>query len=138
MMSYLLDTNVISEIAKTTPHPAVSAWYAQRNENDLYLSVVTLDEIRKGVELKRQSDRNRAAALDRMLTRLQTEYASRLLPIDHVVAEEWGRLAVLNAHHPIDRLLAATAKVHGMTLVTRNVRHVAAFPLPVINPFETS
>lgn len=67
-MSYLLDTNVISEITKTTPHPAVAAWYAQRNEDDLYLSVVTLGEIRKGVELKRQSDRNRAAALDRMLT----------------------------------------------------------------------
>jgi len=135
-MSYLLDTNVISEIAKSTPHPVVAAWYARSNENDLYLSVVTLGEIRKGVELKRRSDRNRAAALDRMLTRLQTEYASRLLPVDRVVAEEWGRLAVLNAHHPIDRLLAATAKVHGMTLVTRNVRHVATFPLSVMNPFE--
>lgn len=135
-MSYLLDTNVISEIAKSTPHPVVAAWYAQSNENDLYLSVVTLGEIRKGVELKRRSDRNRAAALDRMLTRLQTEYASRLLPVDRVVAEEWGRLAALDAHHPIDRLLAATAKVDGMTLVTRNVRHVAAFPLSVMNPFE--
>ena len=137
-MQYLLDTNIISEIVKTTPHPSVETWYEKIEEEDLFLSVITVGEIRKGVELKRQSDRKRAAALDRMLERLHTEYAARLLPIDNAVADEWGRLAVVNAHHSIDRLFVATASVHGMTLVTRNTKHVAMYDVPVLNPFEAA
>ncbi len=135
-MRYLLDTNVISEIGKPTPHPLVEAWYEEREDEDLFLSVITVGEIRKGVELKRQSDRDRAELLDDMLEKLSTEYATRLIPIGKAIAEEWGRLAVINANHSIDRLLVATASVHGMTLVTRNIKHVNMYGVPILNPFQ--
>lgn len=135
-MRYLLDTNVISEIGKPQPHPLVDAWFEKRDEGDLFLSVITIGEIRKGVELRRQSDRDRAELLDGMLEKLSTEYATRVLPIDKTVAEEWGRLAVINANHSIDRLLVATARVHGMTLVTRNIKHMDMYGVPILNPFQ--
>ena len=135
-MRCLLDTNVISEIGKPRPHPLVEAWFEERDEEDLFLSVITVGEIRKGVELKRQADRDRAELLDAMLEKLSTEYATRLLPIDKAVAGEWGRLAVINANHSIDRLLVATASVHGMTLVTRNIKHMDMYGIPILNPFQ--
>lgn len=135
-MRYLLDTNVISEIGKPMPHPLVEAWYEEREDEDLFLSIITVGEIRKGVELKRQSDRDRAEVLDDMLEKLSTEYVTRLIPIDKAIAEEWGRLAIINANHSIDRLLVATASVHGMTLVTRNIKHMDMYGVPILNPFQ--
>lgn len=137
-MRYLLDTNVISEIGKPRPHPLVEAWYGEREDEDLFLSVVTVGEIRKGVELKRQSGRDRAEVLDDMLEKLSTEYATRLLPIDKAVVEGWGRLSVINATHSIDRLLVATARVHGLTLVIRNIKRVNMYDIPILNPFQYS
>jgi predicted nucleic acid-binding protein len=135
-MRYLLDTNVISEIGKPRPHPLVETWYEEREDEDLFLSVITVGEIRKGVELRRRSDRDRAELLDDLLEKLSTDYATRLLPIDKAIAEEWGRLAVINANHSIDRLLVATASVHGLTLVTRNIKHVNMYDIPIVNPFQ--
>ena len=135
-MRYLLDTNIISEIGKPKPHPLVEAWYDEREDEDLFLSVITVGEIRKGIELKRQSDRDRAEVLDSLLEKLSTEYAPRLLPIDKAIAEEWRRLAVINTNHSIDRLLVATARVHSLTLVTRNIKHVSMYGIPVLDPFQ--
>ncbi len=136
-MSYLIDTNVISEVRKGRRcDPNVARWYDALEDEDLYLSVLSLGEIRKGIELARPHDPDQAAALDRWLEAVQDAFGGRLLPVDRAVADEWGRM---NAPHPvaaIDGLLAATARVHGLTLATRNVPDVEKTGASLINPFE--
>ena len=100
------------------------------------LSVLTVGEIRKGIESVRRRDRRAARALERWLRRLVLEQADRILPIDLAVAEEWGRLNVPNPVPVVDGLLAATARVHGLTLATRNVKDVARTGARLLNPFE--
>ena len=136
-MSYLVDTNVISEVRKGRRcDPNVARWYDALTDADLYLSVLTLGEIRKGIELARPHDPSQAAALDRWLETVQDAFGPRLLPVDRAVADEWGRM---NAPYPVavvDGLLAATARVHGLTLATRNVAHVETTGASFVNPFE--
>ena len=136
-MNYLIDTNIISEVrkgAKCNRHVAV--WYESIADGDIYLSVLVVGEIRKGIERARPTDPARAGALEEWLANVVEFFAERILPVDQVVADEWGRMSAKRTLPTIDALLAATAKVNGMTLATRNLSDVADLGINVLNPFE--
>ncbi len=136
-MGYLIDTNIVSEIrkgARCDPH--VSAWYASIAAADLYLSTLVLGEIRKGVELVRPRDADKAAMLERWLRDIAAGFDGRILGIDSAVADRWGRMNAIRTVPTIDGLLAATAVANGLTLVTRNARDVAGLGAIVLNPFD--
>ena len=138
-MSYLLDTNVLSELRRKTPDTAVLEWFARRPASTLYLSVLTFGELRKGIEGVTDAKR-RMALTDWLETDLPAFFAGRILPVDAQVADRWGRL-LSAAGRPlpaIDSLLAASAAQHGMSMVTRNSRDFADLGLDVINPWVTS
>lgn len=136
-MNYLIDTNVISEVRKGGRCDAnVAAWYDSIADDSLYLSVLVLGEVRKGIERARPKDPGRARALERWLAAVRAAFAGRILPVDDAVAEEWGRMSADRPVPVIDGLLAATAKVHGLTLATRNTADVADLGAEVVNPFE--
>ncbi|MEL0159152.1 MAG: type II toxin-antitoxin system VapC family toxin [Deltaproteobacteria bacterium] len=137
-MKYLLDTNIISEIRKGPRcHPNVAAWYSNLEEESLYLSVLVLGEIRKGIEGLRDRDAGKANELDLWLEQLQTSFQSQILPVDTAISQEWGRLSSLHTVPVIDGLLAATATAHRLVLVTRNTRDFADLGIQLLNPFET-
>lgn len=136
-MSYLIDTNVLSELRRKSPDPAVARWFADRPPGTLYLSVLTLGELRKGVERLADPVR-RLALLDWLETGLPAFFAGRVLAVDAAVADRWGHLQA-RAGRPlpaVDSLLAATALHHGLILVTRNVRDVSDLGVQVLNPWE--
>jgi predicted nucleic acid-binding protein len=136
-VSYLVDTNVISELRKGPRcDESVAAWWSGIVETDVFLSVLTIGEIRKGIENVRRRDMPSAVALEKWLARLLRDHASRILPIDHEIVEEWGRLNVPDPLPVIDGLLAATAHVHDLTLVTRNVADVARTGVTALNPWR--
>jgi predicted nucleic acid-binding protein len=136
-VSYLIDTNIISEVRKGARcDPNVTAWYATVNDAELYLSVLVLGEIRRGIELARARDPVKTAALETWLSAVVDAFADRILPVDRNVAELWGSMAAMRPIPTIDGLLAATAKVHRMTLVTRNDADVAGLGADVLNPFR--
>lgn len=135
-MSYLIDTNVLSELRRKNPNPGVITWFTQRPAITLYLSVLTLGEIRKGIEGLGDNER-RMVLLDWLETDLPAFFTGRILPVDALVADRWGRL-VAAAGRPlpaIDSLLAATALVHDLVLVTRNSRNFSDLPVQLINPW---
>jgi toxin FitB len=135
-LSYLLDTNVISELRKgKRADPNVTAWFAELAEEEIFLSVLTIGEIRRGIERVRRRDPDSAAALDRWLNLVSEAHGDRVVPIDRAIAEEWGRMNVPDPCPVIDGLLAATARVLGLTLVTRNVADVAGTEVVLLNPF---
>lgn len=136
-MNYLIDTNIISEIRKSARcDPNVAAWYESIDETAVYLSVLTLGEIRKGVERARPSDPSRARLLEDWLETVVRSFAERVLPVDRLVAEEWGRMSSRRPVSTIDALLVATAKVNRMTLATRNIADVADLGADLLNPFD--
>ena len=138
-MSYLLDTNVISELVRTEPDAAVLDWFAHTPDEALFLSVLTLGEIRKGIE--KLSDSLRREKLRVWLEHdLRDWFGPRVAPIGAGVADQWGRL-LAKAARPvpaIDSLLAAMALQHGLRLVTRNGKNFDHAGLEVINPWETA
>jgi predicted nucleic acid-binding protein len=135
-LKFLLDTNVISEIRKRErAHPNVAKWVAQTRVKDIGTSVVVLAEIRRGIELKRRNDPEQAEGLDRWFKQMRTRLSDRVLPIDEPIAEAWAYLGVPDQIPFVDGLLAATAKVHGLTLVTRNTADVVRTGVSVMNPF---
>lgn len=134
-MAYLLDTCVLSELRKPGCNPGVSAWIARIQPSEAFLSVLTLGEIRRGIELQRRKSPAAAAALERWLHGLEMHYGDRILPISGAVAGTWGRLA---PHQPLpvsDGLIAATALEHKLTVVTRNVPDFRRSGVNVLNPF---
>jgi predicted nucleic acid-binding protein len=136
-VSYLIDTNVLSELRRKLPHPGVSAWFAQRPASSLYMSVLTLGELRKGIDGLNDEDRKLVLS-DWLHTELSMFFLGRVLSIDEQVADRWGQL-VAAAGRPlpaIDSLLAATALVHGLTVVTRNAKDFEGLGLAVINPWS--
>lgn len=136
-MKYLLDTNIISEVRKGAKcDPNVAAWYDAIDDGDIFLSVLVLGEIRKGVERARPSDPIQARALEKWLTTVAESFSERILTVDQAVADEWGRMGAKRPVSTVDALLAATAKVHGMTFATRNVSDVADLGADFVNPFE--
>ncbi len=134
-MSYLLDTNVVSEVRRSRPNPAVVDWLRRLPPGTTYLSVLTLGEIRRGIERLRRRDPEQAQRLEVWFARLEGDYGDRVLPVTAGIAQEWGRLTVPDPLPTIDGLLVATARVHGLTLVTRNTADVARTGVPVLNPF---
>ena len=136
-MNYLLDTNVISEARKKAPDDRVAAWLRRSDPGELYLSVLSLGEIVKGAEIVARRDPAMARSLRRWLDGLREHYADRVIAFDGRIAEEWGRLSALRTLAVIDALIAATASVHGMTLVTRNVRDVAGIGVATVDPWNS-
>ena len=137
-MSYLLDTNVLSELRRKSPDETVVEWFARRPPSTLYLSVLTLGELRKGIEGVADSKR-RMSLNDWLESDLPAFFVGRILPVDAQVAERWGRL-VATAGRPlpaIDSLLGATAAQHGLSIVTRNGKDFADMGLDIINPWAT-
>jgi hypothetical protein len=138
-MSYLIDTNIISEVRKGARCDGhVSAWYASIADDDLYLSTLVLGEIRKGIELARPRDSGKAVALERWLRDVEAAFNGRVLAVDNAVSDQWGRMSAIRPLPVVDGLLAATALTHGLTLVTRNDRDVAGLGAKVFNPFKSA
>ena len=136
-MSYLVDTNVISELRKGSRcDQSVAAWWATVAEGEIFLSVLTIGEIRKGIESIRRRDTPSAIVLETWLAGVVADHGDRILPIDLDVTQEWGRLNVPDPLPVIDGLLAATAKVRGLTLVTRNVPDIARTGVRTLNPWS--
>jgi len=136
-LSYLVDTNVLSELKRKTPNAGVVEWFAHRPASTLFLSVLTLGEIRKGIEGIADAQR-RTTLLDWLETDLPAFFSGRILPVDARVADRWGRLQAA-AGRPvpaIDSLLAATALAHDLVMVTRNTRDFGGFGLQVIDPWS--
>lgn len=136
-MNYLIDTNIISEVRKGRRcNPNVASWYEKIEDASLYLSVLVIGEIRKGIERVRLRDSAQANAIENWLAAVDSAFGERILPVDRAVANEWGRLNVRRPLPVIDGLLAATAKIHHMTLVTRDTVGIADLDIPILNPFE--
>jgi toxin FitB len=136
-VSYLVDTNVISELRKGSRcNQSVAAWWSTVAEDEIFLSVLTIGEIRRGIESIRRRDARSAAVLETWLTRVVTDHAARILPVDLDITEEWGRLNVPDPLPVIDGLIAATARVRGLTLVTRNVPDIARTGVSTLNPWS--
>lgn len=135
---FLLDTNVVSELRKTRPHPNVLAWWEAQRGGDAYLSALVVGEIRLGIErLRCRNDHAQAEALDSWLAGLVRNYGGNVLPVTVQIAETWGRLNAAPDRPPVvDGLMVATALVHGLTLVTRNVAEVERTGVTFVNPFE--
>ena len=138
-MSLLLDTNILSELRKgARANARVRGWFEGVTVDEIYLSVLVVGELRRGVELVGRRDARQATALERWLTRVTSDHAERILPIDGPVADQWGRLTAKQPGSVIDTLMAATALVHGLMLVTRNVKDVAWTGVSWLNPFEAA
>lgn len=131
---YLLDTNIISEARRGTPQ-AVS-WLRGVDPHSVYLSTLTLGEIMRGIALKQRSDPRTAGHLAEWLRRIRLDHAERILPVTDAVAMEWGRIAAIRPRGDIDGLIAATAIVHDLILVTRNVADFDDIGVAVINPWD--
>ncbi len=136
-MTYLIDTNVLSELRRKEPNASVAEWFSQRPATALFVSVLTLGEIRKGIDMLPDSDR-KFALLDWLEIDLPAFFIGRMLTVDVSVADRWGRL-IAQAGRPmpaIDSLLAATAIHYGLKLVTRNAGDFEFAGLEVINPWK--
>jgi toxin FitB len=137
---YLIDTDVLSEARKgPRAHAGVRAFFAEadRAKSPLFLSVITVGEIRRGVALIRhRGDAAQARMLERWLTLMLQEFSDRILPFDADCAQMWGQLRVPHAENPLDKQIAATAYVHGLTVVTGNVAHFRATGVPLRDPFS--
>lgn len=137
-MSHLVDTNILSELRKgERTDPRVRAWFLSIDDSELFLSVLVIGEVRRGIERIRARDPASASALDVWLSEVVAEHDDRILPVDRAVCETWGRLSAGPSLPVIDTLLAATALVHGLTLVTRNERDFEKTGVPVLNPFAS-
>jgi predicted nucleic acid-binding protein len=136
-VTLLLDTNVVSELRRGERcDPQVRRWALSTTQSELHTSVIVLGELKRGVERVRPKNPRFAAELERWLIRLVARMGDRILPVDQAVALAWGRIGAPRPVPPIDGLLAATALVHGFTLVTRNVKDIADLGVSYLNPFE--
>jgi toxin FitB len=131
---FLLDTNVVSELRKNKPHGAVVAWIDGVNENEIFLSAITLGEMQAGVELTRRQDPAKAGQIEAWLDQVAESY--QILAMDGRTFREWARLMDGRPDQLIeDAMVAATARVHRLTVVTRNTRDFEVFQVPLLNPF---
>ncbi len=135
-MSFLLDTNVVSEVRRAQPNRGLARWLNSVTGIDLYISVMVVGEIRQGIERLRPRDPSQAAVYEAWLAVLQRDYRDRVLPITAAISEEWGRLSASHPCPVVDGIMAATARVHDLTFVTRNIADVARTGVRLLNPFE--
>lgn len=134
---YLLDTNVVSELRRPRPHGAVLSWITKVPAQALYLSAVSVGEIQAGIELTREQDPPKAQALEQWLDAVAASYG--ILPMDAAVLREWARLMHRRSDTLYeDAMIAATARVHQLTVVTRNVADFKLFRVKLLNPFNTA
>ena len=133
---YLLDTNVVSELRKRDRcDENVATWYTGVSDDELFLSVVVLGEIRQGIERIRDRDPQQCAVLEQWQQDVTRRYSQRILPIDERVSDVWGQFYYIRNVPVVDGLLASTAKVHNLTLVTRNIQDVQGLGVNLLNPF---
>jgi predicted nucleic acid-binding protein len=135
-VEYLLDTNVLSETRKKRADAGVISFLEGAAASALYISVLTLGELRKGVIAKRREDPAAAKSLATWVEGFELSFADRILGIDAATARLWGDWSGERPWPVVDTLLAATAHLHGLTLVTRNTRHVRGIPVKVLNPWR--
>ena len=135
-VAFLLDTNVISEARRPAADPNVRAWLASVPDAELYVSVLVIGEVRQGIERLRRRDPARVEVFEAWLSVLLHDYGDRIVPVTAQVAEEWGRLNVPDPLPVIDGLMAATAKMRGWTLVTRDIGDLARTGVRLLNPFD--
>lgn len=135
MTRYLLDTNVVSELRRSRPDPAVTAWFDTVSSPEVLLSVLTIGEIHQGIVRLARRDPDQAALLARWLEQLETGYADRIVPITAGVTRRWAELNAVRTLPVVDSLLAATAQEAGAVLVTRNTRDLEGVGVPLLNPF---
>ena len=136
-MNFLLDTNVISELRKKDrANSGVTSWFSDLDGDTIYLSVLTLGEIRRGIENISRRDADAGANLNQWVSRIVMGFEGRIIPVDATIADEWGRMNVPDPLPVVDGLLAATAKIRGMTLVTRNISDVSRTGIETLNPFD--
>ena len=134
-MKYLLDTNVLSEVRRPRGDEGVKRWISSAHTAELYLSALVAGEIRRGIERLKRRDPVGAEVYEAWLGTVLRDYADRILPVDAEIADEWGRMSVPDPIPIVDGLMAATAKVRGMTFVTRNTADVERTGVRVLNPF---
>jgi len=131
---YLLDTNVVSELRRARPHGAVLAWLQQVRDEDLHISAVTIGEIQSGIEITREQDQAKAAEIETWLEQVAETY--NVLSMDARTFRVWARLMHRRTDDLVeDAMIAATAAIHRLTIVTRNVRDLESFGVPTFNPF---
>lgn len=136
-MKYLVDTNVFREIGKTQPHKNVSAWLSSVDDVDLAISAVTVREVAKGIARLAMRKPAEAAAIEARTEKIFDAFDGRILPVDRRVARAWGRHLAQSEKHADDAGIAATARMHGLVLVTRNVRDVARRNVAIIDPYKS-
>ena len=136
MTRYLLDTNVVSELRRTRPHPEVARWFDGIGPAQVVLSVLTVGEIHRGILQLARRDPTQAAGLADWLGQLERGYADRILPVTAAIGRRWAELNVVRTLPVVDSLIAATAVEHDAVLVTRNTRDLAGVDVPMINPYE--
>lgn len=135
-MNYLVDTNVLSELRKRNRAESnVVAWFRERKAQELFLSVLTVGELRQGVERIHRRDPTSARMLETWLRRTVDEFGNRIIGVDQAIAERWGRLGIPDPIPAIDALIAATALERNLVVVTRNVKHMARTGARHVNPF---
>jgi len=137
---YLVDTDVISEARKgDKANTGVRAFFrnAARDDAALFLSVITIGELRQGVQtIRHRGDKPQAERLERWLSRIANDYSDAILPFDEETAHVWGRLRVPNPENPLDKQIAATALIYGLAVVTRNTAHYEPTGVQLLNPFS--
>ena len=137
-MSYLVDTNVLSELRKgERANPLVVDWFRKRKSQELSLSVLTLGELRRGIERIRRRDPSSAIALEAWLRRTVGEFRNRIIEIDRAIAERWGSIGARDPIPAVDALIAATALERDLVVVTRNVKDIARTGARHVDPFGT-
>ena len=136
-MKYLLSTNVLSEARTRRGNEGVKRWLSSTPSAELYLSALVVGEIRRWVERLKRRDPHQAEIYEAWLGTVLRDYAERVLPVDAETADEWGRMSVPDPVPVVDGLMAATAKVRGMTFVTRNSADLQRTGVRVLNPFSS-
>lgn len=135
MIRYLLDTNVVSELRKPKPHGAVVAWITGMQDEQLYISAVTLGELQAGIETTRRHDQTKASEIEEWVGQLEATF--QILAMDSACFREWGRLMHAKSDHLIeDAMIAATARIHRLVVATRNERDFKQLNVTVVNPFK--